>query len=231
MCFDVSLVLAKGSLGRTCSHAIVGPRCSRAVEDIHYIAWIIPIVFYIRLMGCSIGVVDTIGGPLHYLERRLIGILSKVSKPRGLYLELSDRSAIWQASTYRVTMIIDSIIKANIIDKIRASKWHILPLHMLLHISIVKWMPHFISIHALTHWDRLTHICVSKLTIVGIDNGLSPGRRQAIIWTIWTIGILSIRPLGTTISEILGEIHTYSFKKMHSKISSAKWRQLCLQCV
>ena len=27
------------------------------------------------------------------------------------------------------------------------------------------------------------HICVDKLTIIGSDNGLSPGRRQAIIWT------------------------------------------------
>ena len=35
----------------------------------------------------------------------------------------------------------------------------------------------------LTHWGRVAHICVSKLTIIGSDNGLSPGRRQAIIWT------------------------------------------------
>ena len=33
----------------------------------------------------------------------------------------------------------------------------------------------------LTHWGRATHICVSKLTIIASDNGLSPGRRQAII--------------------------------------------------
>ena len=33
----------------------------------------------------------------------------------------------------------------------------------------------------LTHWGRVTHICVDKLTIIGSDNGLSPGRRQAII--------------------------------------------------
>ena len=31
------------------------------------------------------------------------------------------------------------------------------------------------------HWGRVTHICVSNLTIIGSDNGLSPGRRQAII--------------------------------------------------
>ena len=45
----------------------------------------------------------------------------------------------------------------------------------------------------LTYWGRVMHICVSKLTIIGSDNGLSPGRRQAIIWTNagivnWTLG-------------------------------------------
>ena len=35
----------------------------------------------------------------------------------------------------------------------------------------------------LTHWNRVTPIWVSKLTIIGLDNGLEPGRRQAIIWT------------------------------------------------
>ena len=39
------------------------------------------------------------------------------------------------------------------------------------------------SLNVLTHWGRVTHICVSKITIIGSDNGLSPGRRQAIIWT------------------------------------------------
>ena len=29
---------------------------------------------------------------------------------------------------------------------------------------------------------RVTHICVSDLTIIGSDNGLSPDRRQALIW-------------------------------------------------
>ena len=52
----------------------------------------------------------------------------------------------------------------------------------------------------LTHWGRVTHICVSKLTIIGSDHGLSPGRRQAIIWT--NAGILLIRPLGTNFSEM-----------------------------
>ena len=95
----------------------------------------------------------------------------------------------------------------------------------------------------------MTQICVSNLTTTGSDNGLSPSRRQAIIWT--NAGILLIGPLGTNFSEILIEIHTFSFKKMHLKIgtnfseilieihtfsfkkmhlkmSSGKWRPFCV---
>ena len=72
----------------------------------------------------------------------------------------------------------------------------------------------------------MTHICVGKLSIIGSDNGLSPGRRQAIIWT--NAGMLLIGPLGTNFSEILIEILTFSFKKMRFKVSSAKWRPFCL---
>ena len=74
----------------------------------------------------------------------------------------------------------------------------------------------------LTHWGWVTHKCVSRLTITGSDNALSPGRHQAIIWT--NAGILLIGPLGTNFSEILIGIQTFSFKKMHLKMSSAKWR-------
>ena len=78
----------------------------------------------------------------------------------------------------------------------------------------------------LTHWGWVTHICVSKLTIIGSDNGLSPGRRQAIIWA--NAGILLIRNLGTNFSEILSEIRAFSFKKIHLKMSSGEWRPFCL---
>ena len=72
----------------------------------------------------------------------------------------------------------------------------------------------------------MTHICVSKLTIIGSDNGLSPDRRQAIILT--NAGILLIGPLGTNFSELLIEILTFSFRKMRLKVSSAKRRPFCL---
>ena len=78
----------------------------------------------------------------------------------------------------------------------------------------------------LTHWGRVMHICVSKLTIIASDNGLSPGRRQAIIWT--NGGILLIGPLGTNFSEISIEILIFSFKKMRFQVSSAKRRPFCL---
>ena len=67
----------------------------------------------------------------------------------------------------------------------------------------------------LTHWGQVTHICVCKLTIIGSDNGLSPGRRQAIIWI--NTGILLIGPFGTNLTKILILVYTFSFKKMQSK--------------
>ena len=50
-------------------------------------------------------------------------------------------------------------------------------------------------------------LCVDNLTIIGKDNGLSPDRRQAIIWT--NAGIMLIGPLETKFNEILIEIYTF----------------------
>ena len=84
----------------------------------------------------------------------------------------------------------------------------------------VVWYTRFNSGHidtkyaiiGLTHWGRVRHICVGYLTIIGSENGLSPGRRQTIIWT--NAGNLLFGPLGTNLSEIFIEIITFSFKKM-----------------
>ena len=75
-------------------------------------------------------------------------------------------------------------------------------------------------------WQRWIWRCVSNLTIIDSDNGLSPGRRRAIIWT--SAGILLIGPLGTNFNDISIAVQTFPFKKMHLKMSSAKWRPLCL---
>ena len=85
------------------------------------------------------------------------------------------------------------------------------------------FLPHWLP---LSHWGRATHICQSKLTIIASDNGLSPGRRLAIILN--NAGILSIGLLGTNFIEILIEILIFSFRKMCLKVSSAKWRPFCL---
>ena len=68
-------------------------------------------------------------------------------------------------------------------------------------------------------------MCINRITIFASDNGLSPGRHQAIIWT--NAVILLIWPLGTNFCEILIEIQTFSFKKMHLKMSSAKRQSFC----
>ena len=66
------------------------------------------------------------------------------------------------------------------------SAWRVWKLSLTL-----KWLLHLLWAKELTQWGRLTNICVSKLIIIGSDNGLAPGRRQAIVCTnvgIWSIG-------------------------------------------
>ena len=69
--------------------------------------------------------------------------------------------------------------------------------------------------HLSTHWGRVTHICVTRLTTIGSVNGLSPGRRQAIIWT--NAGILLIVPL-------------WSLMKFYSKFRYFNWRKPNWKC-
>ena len=93
-------------------------------------------------------------------------------------------------------------------------------------VMIKSWFCMGLALEVLTHWGPVTHICVVYLTIIASDNGLSPSQRQAIIWT--NARILLIRPLETNFSEILIEIHTFSFKKMRLNMLSAKRRPFCL---
>ena len=82
------------------------------------------------------------------------------------------------------------------------------------------------------HWGRVTHICVGELTTIDIDNGLLPGRRQAIIWT--NAGILLIGPLGINFSEILIEIHFHwrnAFQNVVCEMLSISSRLQCINHV
>ena len=92
-------------------------------------------------------------------------------------------------------------------------------LFMKMHLKMLsgKWRPLWVSLNVLkqfrvlTHWGRVMHICISKLTISGSDNGLLHGQHQAIIQT--NSGILLIRPLGPNFNKISISIHTFTLKK------------------
>ena len=94
---------------------------------------------------------------------------------------------------------------------------------VLINISIIfylmpraDWQPIQADIPPwLTHWGRVTHICIRKLSTIGSANGLSLGQRQAIIWT--NAGMLLIHTIGTNCSEMLCEIHTFHSRKCIQK--------------
>ena len=131
--------------------------------------------------------------------------------------------SLWGGSTDLITLILDRCLDNSVfLTPYPISEW----LKKSKYMSAGFETSQDVMITCLTHWGRVTHICVGKLTILGSDNGLSPGRRQAIIWT--NAGILLIGPLGTNFSEILIKIHMLSFMKMYLKISSAKWCLFCL---
>ena len=139
-------------------------------------------------------------------------------------------------SSGRTSALPEQMIRYCQLDSVNKFQWNFCLMHTSLSIKVLEnifdTMSTFCSSfnvlykNTLTHWGLVTHIWVSKLTIINSDNGLSPGRRQAIIWT--NAGILLIRTSGTNFSEISSKIQTFWFKKMHSKMSSAKWRPFCL---
>ena len=102
-----------------------------------------------------------------------------------------------------------------------------------LNIGLTQWVSTNVFMSAvvanvaqkiLTHWGRVTHICVSKLTTISLDNGLSPGRRKAIIWT--NAGILLTGPLGTNFNEILIDIYIFVLKNAFEN-DGRKWQPSC----
>ena len=75
----------------------------------------------------------------------------------------------------------------------------------------------------------MTHICVSDLTITGSDNGLSPGRRQVIIWT--NAELLLNGTFGTNFSDISINIFTQeiAFDSVDEVLHGVHWnnRDVC----
>ena len=69
-------------------------------------------------------------------------------------------------------------------------------------------------------WLLSIHLYMIKKIYSPFYQTYTPVRRQAITWTY--AGLLSIGLLGTNFSEIWIWILSFSFKKMHSKLSSVK---------
>ena len=98
--------------------------------------------------------------------------------------------------------------------------WYELALFFIIQLLLI--------LSALTHWGRVTHICVGNLTIIGSDNGLSPVRRQAIIWT--NDELLLIEPLALR-NKILWKFnrnYNIFIQENAFEVSSAKWQPFCL---
>ena len=84
-------------------------------------------------------------------------------------------------------------------------------------------------IHVVLYWGWMTHVCVNKLTIIGSDIGLSPSRRQNIIWT----DDIVIRNLGPNFSEFLSKIHSTfihenAFENVACELAASLSRPQCV---
>ena len=78
-------------------------------------------------------------------------------------------------------------------------------------LTLINWSLSFMRMDFNSLRPSGAYICVGNLTIIGSN-----------------AGILLIGPLGTNFIEMLIEIHTFSFKKIHLKMSSGKWGPFCL---
>ena len=75
-----------------------------------------------------------------------------------------------------------------------------------------------------THWGRVTHICVSRLTIIDSYNGLSPPGAKPL-----SEQMLEYCWLGPwEIQWNLIEIYTFSFMKIHWKMAVTLTRPHCV---
>ena len=93
-----------------------------------------------------------------------------------------------------------------------------------------QWLPSSLT-NVSASLNELTHLPLCRIyasvnwVSISSDNGLSPDRRQAIIWT--NAGILITGPLGTNFNEIQLKIQKFSIIKMHFTMLSGKWRPFC----
>ena len=82
----------------------------------------------------------------------------------------------------------------------------------LCHSACDGWVAHLIAQRIkLAHWGRVTHICVGNLAVMGSVNGLSSGRRQAIVCT--NAAILLILPLATNFTKLFSNFKYFYQRK------------------
>ena len=79
------------------------------------------------------------------------------------------------------------------------------------------------SLHSISYWDleTETHICVNKLSRHWFRYWLVHVRCLAIIWT--DVGLLSMGPWRSYFNKILIKIQQFTLKRMHVRMSSAKY--------
>ena len=76
------------------------------------------------------------------------------------------------------------------------------------------------SLLSITHWVRVTHLCIGNICHHWLNNGLSPVWPQAIVEIKY--GILT-GPLETNFKEIRIQIQRFSCRKVNMKMSANWW--------
>ena len=80
------------------------------------------------------------------------------------------------------------------------------------------------GLSALFIFGLVTHICAGPLTIIVSDNALCLVGAKSVSEPMCD---KSIQPLGANFSYILFKIYVFSYKRMHLKVLSEKWRPIC----
>ena len=117
----------------------------------------------------------------------------------------------YELSFASVKYIEESNVVSGIFRESRSVLWLLLPWSVVAPECVIFFYVESVQLpqtppkYELTHWGRVKHICVSELNGIGWDNGLSPGRCPAIIWT--NVGLLPIETLDANLNEIFTPYH------------------------
>ena len=113
--------------------------------------------------------------------------------------------------------LVQFTLKRFFVSFILHSRYHAIPINII----FVR------SFWALSsHRGRVTHMCIGNITRITSDNVLPPGRQPShYLNQCWNVVNWTLR---NELKWILIEIQTFSFKIMHMKMSSAKWRPFYL---